>query len=116
MPDDSMDLPGVAALALALPDATEQDHHGMRSFRVDGKIFATVPDPQHVRIFVGEQDILAAVAAHPDVCAEVWWGKKLSAVVVEIERAPRQLVKELLDEAWRMRAPKGRSSHSFPLT
>ena len=31
-------------LALALPEATEQDHHGMASFRVRGKIFATVPD------------------------------------------------------------------------
>jgi hypothetical protein len=99
-----MTLTDVAELALALPEATEQDHHGMRSFRVNGRIFATVPDPGHVRIMVGEQDIHAAVAAHPDVCAEVWWGKKLSCVVVEIERAPRELVKELIEEAWRMRA------------
>jgi hypothetical protein len=28
-------------LALALPEAVEQDHHGRPSFRVAGKIFAT---------------------------------------------------------------------------
>jgi hypothetical protein len=31
------------SLALALPGVTEEDHHGITSFRVDGKIFATVP-------------------------------------------------------------------------
>jgi hypothetical protein len=30
------------ALALALPGAVEQDHHGSPSFRVGGKIFATL--------------------------------------------------------------------------
>jgi hypothetical protein len=29
-------------LALALPEAVEQDHHGRPSFRVAGKIFATL--------------------------------------------------------------------------
>jgi hypothetical protein len=35
------------ALALALPEATEQEHHEMPSFRVRGRIFATVPDGTH---------------------------------------------------------------------
>jgi len=30
-------------LALALPETVEQDHHGIPSFRVRGKIFATAP-------------------------------------------------------------------------
>jgi len=50
----------VAEFALALPEAVEQDHHGMRSFRINGRIFATVPDEQHVRIMLGREDILAA--------------------------------------------------------
>ncbi|HEV3460901.1 MAG TPA: MmcQ/YjbR family DNA-binding protein [Candidatus Dormibacteraeota bacterium] len=29
-------------IALWLPEATEQDHHGRPSFRVRGKIFATL--------------------------------------------------------------------------
>ena len=30
------------ALALSLPEAVEQDHHGRPSFRVGGRIFATL--------------------------------------------------------------------------
>ncbi len=29
-------------MALALPESVEQDHHGMPSFRVRGRIFATL--------------------------------------------------------------------------
>ena len=105
MPAEPMDLAEVAELALAFPEAVEQHHHGMRSFRIDGKIFATVPDEQHVRIMLDQQDILAAVAEEPHACAESWWGKRLACVIVEIERAPRPLVKELLEDAWRRKAP-----------
>jgi hypothetical protein len=38
-----MDLQRVRSLALALPETVEQDHFGNPSFRVRGKIFATVP-------------------------------------------------------------------------
>jgi hypothetical protein len=93
-------------VALALPEATEQDHHGMASFRVRGKIFATVPDDDHVRIMAGEAEILAAVAEHPDVCAPNYWGKRLACVVVTTRDAPTQLVQELLTEAWLRKAPK----------
>ena len=43
-------------LALSLPDAVEQDHHGRPSFRVAGRIFATLWDP--------------------DLLADAWEGKK----------------------------------------
>jgi len=43
------DLAQARSLALSLPEATEQDHHGMPSFRVRGKIYATVPDDEHIR-------------------------------------------------------------------
>jgi len=102
---EPLGLAEVAEFALALPEAVEQDHHGMRSFRIDGKIFATVPDEQHVRIMLGQEDILAAVAEEPHACTEFWWGKRLACVVVEIERVPRPLVRELLEDAWRRKAP-----------
>jgi len=89
---EPMDLAEVAQLALGLPEAVEQDHHGMRSFRIDGKIFATLPDEQHVRIMLDQEDILAAVAEEPHACTEGWWGKRLACVVVEIQQAPRPLV------------------------
>jgi hypothetical protein len=94
------------ALALALPDVTEQEHHDMGSFRVRGKIFATVPDDTHLRVMVDEVEIRAAVAANPEACAEYFWGKRLACVVVDLERATRTLVQELLTDAWALKAPK----------
>ena len=39
-------------LALSFAEVTEEDHHGIPSFRVLGKIFATVPDDAHVRVML----------------------------------------------------------------
>jgi hypothetical protein len=93
-------------LALALPEATEQDHHGMASFRVRGKIFATVPDATHLRVMVDEIEIRAAVAQNPNACQEFHWGKRLAAVVVDLPRADPEVVEELLTDAWILKAPQ----------
>jgi hypothetical protein len=84
----------VRGIALALPEVTESDHHGMASFRVRGKIFATVPDDEHVRIMLDENGIRSAVAEEPLICDEFCWGKKLSCVL-----------RELLTDAWLLKAP-----------
>jgi hypothetical protein len=94
-------------LALALPEATEQDHHGSASFRVRGKIFATVPDPDHVRVMVDEPEIRACAAQDPATFEEFWWGKRLACVSVDLRRVDRGQLGELLTEAWRRKAPSG---------
>jgi len=94
------------SLARALPGVTEEDHHGMGSFRVDGKIFATVPDVDHIRIMVDEGEIRAAVAENPDACEELYWGRKLACVVVALQPASANLLRELLTEAWLRKAPR----------
>jgi hypothetical protein len=93
------------ALAMALPEATEQEHHEMASFRVRGRIFATVPDESHIRVMVSEDDIAAAVAEYPEVCAPFYWGARLACVVVDLSAAAAPMVRELLTEAWRRKAP-----------
>jgi hypothetical protein len=92
-------------LALALPDTVEQDHHGRPSFRVSGRIFATLWDPEHMNVMLDEPGILTAVAEHPSVCSEVYWGKRLAAARVWLERADRELLAELLADAWEGKAP-----------
>jgi hypothetical protein len=92
-------------LALALPETTEQDHHGRPSFRVAGKIFATLWDAEHMNVMVDEPGIRTAVQARPEVCAEVWWGKRLSAVRVTLPAADHALLSEILADAWEGRAP-----------
>jgi hypothetical protein len=96
---------GARELALALPEAVEQDHHGRPSFRVGGKIFATLWDAEHMNVMLDEGGILMAVEQHPDVCGEVWWGKR-RAVRVDLTRVEPELLARLLEEAWEMRAPK----------
>jgi hypothetical protein len=94
------------AIALALPEAVEQDHHGRPSFRVAGKIFATLWTPRALNVMVGEDRIVAAVEDDPEVCSTVFWGRALSAVRVDLDAAGAELVTDLLAEAWSRKAPR----------
>jgi hypothetical protein len=93
-------------LALALPETVEVDHHCRPSFRVGGKIFATLWDEEHMNVMLDEGGILSAVDADPETCEPVRWGKRLAAVRVDLRRADRRLVEELLADAWETKAPK----------
>ncbi len=93
-------------LALARPEAVEQDHHGRPSFRVAGRIFATLWDPGHANVMLDEPGILTAVEAHPKSCAEFRWGRRLAAVQVDLKAVSVDLLAELLADAWERKAPK----------
>jgi hypothetical protein len=95
----------VRRIALALPAATEQDHHGKPSFRVGGKIFATLWAPAQANVMLDEPGILTAVERHPTTCREIYWGHRLSAVGVDLDGADEALLAELLADAWERRAP-----------
>ena len=93
-------------LALALPGAEERDHHGRASFRVAGKIFATVPDRGHLNVMVDEPGIQTYVQSDGETFSEVWWGKRLAAVRVRLEAVDDEALRELLEDAWERRAPR----------
>jgi hypothetical protein len=93
-------------LALELPEAAEADHHGRPSFRVAGKIFATLWDETHLNVMLDEPGVLTAVQSEPEACAEFWWGKRLGAVQVDLDRSGVELVADLLADAWERKAPK----------
>ena len=94
-------------LLLALPEAEEYVHGDLPAFRIRGKArFATMLDDEGVNLFPGEEGILAYTQAHPDVCAERWWGQRLAAVRVDYRHAPRALVQEVVFESYAARAPK----------
>jgi hypothetical protein len=93
------------AMALALPGSTEQDHHGRPSFRVEGKIFATLWTAKALNVMLVDDLILAAVATSPDVCSPRYWGKRLAAVRVDLDVADASLVGDLLQAAWSQRVP-----------
>lgn len=91
----------VRTVALSFPGATERGHHGFPSFRTARRIFATMPDDERLRVMLPDEDIRATVAEWPDWCAELRWGKKLSAVQVRLADADPGVVGELLEDAWR---------------
>lgn len=92
-------------LALSLPEAVELDHHGRPSFRVGGKIFATLWNEGRMNVMLDEGGILTAVESAPDACENVWWGKRLAAVGVTLARTDRAFLGELLADAWEQKAP-----------
>lgn len=91
-------------IALALPEAVEQDHHGRTSFRVAGKIFATIWDERTMNVMVDEPGIRTAVDEHSNWCSERYWGKRLAAVAVDLPRASECKLRELLTDAWESKA------------
>jgi hypothetical protein len=93
-------------LALALPEAVEQDHHGRPSYRVDGRIFATQWDEEHLNVMLDEGGILTAVQGDPETFEEVWWGKRRAAVRVDLRRVNAEKLRDLLTDAWESKAPK----------
>jgi hypothetical protein len=97
----------VRRVALSMPESTEAPHHDMTSFRVAGKIFATVPPSEdRVHIFLPDDEIHAYCAEYPGVVEELWWGKRLSGCRVNLTQTNQSLLREMLTEAWRRRAPK----------
>lgn len=96
----------IRALALARPETTEEDHFGRPSFRVRGRIFATVPDPEHLNVMIDPIDVDGVVNEDPAACEPVTWGKQLRGVRVRLRVADPDLVRDLLAAAWRRKAPR----------
>jgi hypothetical protein len=91
-------------LALGLPGAEERDHHGRPSFRVGGRIFATLWDEGHMNVMLDEDGIRTYVARDGECYAEVRWGARLAAVAVALERVEEAELRELLSDAWEGKA------------
>jgi hypothetical protein len=100
------DLEGARRFALSLPGATEEPHFDSSSFRVRGKIFATVPPGgEYLHVFVDEGETRAAVAEDPAAFEPLLWGQRQRGVRVRLAAAAQDRVEELLTESWRRKAP-----------
>jgi len=97
----------IRALALALPEAYEQDHHGIPSFRVNKKIFCTVHlDRPRIVLKLDRDDQLNMVAAHPGVVEEAEWYPHHGWTYVWFEKTDAPTLSLLLRLAWGHVAPK----------
>ena len=95
----------VRRYCLGLPEVVELPHHGIPSFRVAKKIFATVPDSEHLHVMLGEDEVEDMIAVAPSSFEKLFWGQQLAGVRVHLDAADRRLVTWALDKAWRRRAP-----------
>jgi hypothetical protein len=102
-----MKIEQVRRFALALPAVAEEPHFHYASFRVGGKIFATLPpEGSHLHVFVAEDERQVALALAPEAMAKLFWGKRVVGLRVELAMAKAPLVKRLLEQAWSRKAPK----------
>src|SRR4030088_2203634 len=101
-----MTIDQVRKLALVLPEVTEQDHWGNPSFRIRGRIFATVPDEAHVNGMIDPFDVDEVIREDPATCEELRWGKEVRGVRVSVSGASSTMIETLLRTAWRRKAPK----------
>ena len=101
-----MKLAEVRRLALALPEATEEPHFHLSSFRVKGKIFATVaPDGSYMNVFVDDAQREIMTAVDSKAYESLQWGKT-AYLHVHLGAAKPNDVKTLLRSAWERKAPK----------
>jgi len=102
-----MDFKAIRTQALSLPEATEEPHFDLASFRVRGKIFMTVPPGEtHAHIFVAEQDRELALAMYPAFVEKLMWGKRIAGVRIVLSKAKPAVVNGLIRKAWEYKAPK----------
>ena len=105
-----MKVDAVRQFALSLPEASEEPHFHYSSFRVGGKIFATMPPSNDLlHVFAPEEDRQAAIAAHPEACKTLHWGKRVVGVRVDLKAASRSLVEDLLRAAYDSKLQKKKS-------
>ena len=72
-----MKIDSVRKHALSLEAVTEEPHHNYSSFRVRGKIFATIPpEEEFIHVFVAEEDREPALAMYPDFIEKLLWGRQ----------------------------------------
>ena len=112
----------VQAVALSLPEASEGESWGSRAWKVRGKLFVwerPLRDREVQELGTAEPDgpILGArvedleakealLASDPDVFFTTSHFDGYAAVLVRLDRVPADVLRELIVEAWLLRAPK----------
>ena len=97
----------VRRVALALPEAVEQETWGHPTFRVRGKIFATLaPDGSTAGVKATLLEQAALVGSEPETYAVAEYTGRYGWVTARLDRADADELRALIREAWRQTAPR----------
>ncbi|MER7893742.1 MmcQ/YjbR family DNA-binding protein [Micromonospora sp. NPDC094482] len=101
-------LADIRGYAMALPHVVEKPHFRLPGFRVADKLLVHLEKGDaHAIVCVGQTEAKAATADRPDVYEEVWRnGRIFVGLRVDLAKVTEERVQELIEQAWRNRAPK----------
>jgi hypothetical protein len=100
------------ALALSCTEAVETPHFDRASFRVRGKIFATIaPDGKSGMLKLGLDAHEALLRAEPETFFSFGGWSRTGATGVRLARIKKALFRELLAQAFGNVAPRKRRAH-----
>ncbi len=96
----------VRALVARLPDTQEGAHHGHPDFRVKKKIFATLSEGEdRCALRLTHLEARALAASHPTTVRLVSDREPIGWVSIELAAFAADDLADLLEEAWKLRAP-----------
>lgn len=96
------------ALALSLPEATEEPHFEKTSFRVKKKIFATYDEPRHracIKLSEIDQDVFTSINSADIYPLENKWGKQ-GWTIIELNTVNQEIFFDAIKTAYCEVAPK----------
>ena len=99
-------LAGARRIALALPETEERPSYGTPGFRVKGKLFARMHQDEEslvVRIETDEREAL--LEADPGTFFITPHYEKYPWIQVRLSRVEHEVLEDLLEDAWSLRAP-----------
>lgn len=101
------DLDTVRAVALRLPGTEEGTSYGTAAFRVSGKLFARLhQDGESLVVRADVEQREGLVQAYPKIFFITDHYRNHPWVLVRLASISRDELSEVLEEAWRLRAPK----------
>ena len=93
--------------ALEFPEAAEQETWGHPTFRVRGKMFATLSaDDDTATVKASREAQAALVGSEPETFSVPAYVGQHGWIGIRLERVDPEEAVELLDDAWRATAPK----------
>jgi hypothetical protein len=97
----------VRRIALSLPEVVEKPSYGTPGFRVKDRLFARLREPGVLVVWVvDEGDKLALIEGEPEKYFTAPHYDGHASVLVRLETVDERELRELLVDAWRVRAPK----------